>query len=87
MVDIHRKIGNEKIAAVSEFISKCVLAAQQLYWAKTGEERKAKVKEWINAYCTEHHLAITEGQIDILIESAVKEMKLAAPASVEQKAE
>lgn len=74
---MRRSIGADRMKMIAGFAKKCVLAAQQVYWAKTGEEKKARVRSWIYNYCAEHHITITEEQVGILIESAVKEMKLA----------
>lgn len=77
---LSRKIGADKLETIARYTKKCVLAAQQVYWAKTGEEKKKKVQKWLQKYCESHHIAITDEQIGILIEAAVKEMKIAEGA-------
>lgn len=77
---LSRKIGADKLETIARYTKKCVLAAQQVYWAKTGEEKRKTVQKWLQNYCENHHIAITDEQIGILIEAAVKEMKIAEGA-------
>lgn len=53
-----------------------VLMAQQVYHAKTGSERKAIVIDLMKGILIAKKISITDEQLDLLIEAAVKSMKI-----------
>ena len=71
------QLKNEQVAAVAEWTESAVLMAQQIYGAESGEERKSVVVSFLNQLVTENHIPITAEQIDVLVEAAVKQMKIA----------
>lgn len=73
---IKEALGAEKLAAAERLVKQTVLWAQQTRWDRTGQERKAIVTEYIKKMLTAKNISITDDQLDILIEAAVKEMKI-----------
>lgn len=65
-----------RMKQILEWAKQGVLAAQQVYEAKTGPERKYVVTNFLKQILTEKNLALSEEQIDTLIEAAVKQMKM-----------
>ena len=68
-------IGDDKIAEAAKWIKSAVYFAQQTMSAKTGEERKAFVMQYAKDIRDELKIP-TDEQIDILIESFVKELRI-----------
>lgn len=75
---IKSKMSNEKLAEVEKWASFIVLALQQTYGTEeeVNEIKKKKAMELINDLIKDADLSITPEQINIIIESAVKNMKL-----------
>lgn len=69
-------IGADELDRVSFWAKQFVLKAQQVMWAKTGEERKAYVKDAMKEITREANIKITDEQMDALIEASVKAMKM-----------
>ena len=69
-------IGDDKIAEATKWIKSAVYFAQQTMSAQTGEERKAFVMQYAKDIRDELKIPITDEQIDILIESFVKELRI-----------
>lgn len=65
----------EKLLA-EKWAKDAVNAAQQLMNAKTGAERKEYVVEELTNVLNKNKIDITEEQINILIESAVKQLRI-----------
>lgn len=78
---LKEKIGAEKLAAIENEVRTLVLAVQQLYPNKTGDERLYIVTQETSKFLNEKGIELTADQIRYLIESAVKEMKLAGGAA------
>lgn len=70
------RIGAENQEMVEKWVNTVVLMAQQVHYAKTGAERKAIVVERLKLILTQKNIAISEKQLDTLIEAAVKVMKM-----------
>lgn len=70
------KIGTEKLAQIEKWVRYAVEMAQQVYWSKPGEDRKAIVTEFLRDILIAKNISISEDQLDVLIEAAVKEMKM-----------
>lgn len=73
---IRGKIGQDRMDAVTGWVNVAVLMAQQVYHAKTGAERKAIVVELLKDILMAKNISISDRQLDILIEAAVKAMKM-----------
>lgn len=66
----------DKIDHFAQWVQDAVLYAQQVYWASSGEERKALVEDILMKIIQKENIPITAEQLDVLIESAVKQMKI-----------
>lgn len=73
---IKGKIGQDQLNKITTWTNAAVLMAQQVYYAKTGPERKAIVVELLKNMLTAKNISITDEQLDTLIEAAVKAMKM-----------
>lgn len=74
---IKSKIGNDKFTELAEWVKFAVLTAEQVLTASTGEQKKEYVISFIDELLEENKINITAEQLDVLIESAVKEMNIA----------
>lgn len=73
---LRARIGAEKMAEIEKWAKKAVLMAQQVYWNKSGEERKEIVTEFLREMLIAKNISISGEQLEILIEAAVKQMKI-----------
>lgn len=73
---IKERIGADQMDTIAQWARYAVLKAQQVLWAETGEAKKEYVTEFLKELLKDKKITITEEQLDILIESAVKEMKM-----------
>lgn len=73
---IKEKVGQDRLNEIKAWTNAAVLMAQQVYYAKTGPERKAIVIKLLKEMLTAKNISITDDQLNILIESAVKAMKM-----------
>ena len=69
-------IGADELDRVAFWAKQFVLKAQQVMWAKTGEERKEYVMEALTEIAKEAKIKITAEQLDAIVEAAVKAMKM-----------
>ena len=74
---IKEKIGAERLAKYEYWASLAVRAAEML-WVESGsgKTKKQYVVDFLNNMFNKNKVIITEQQIEILVESAVKQMKL-----------
>ena len=74
---IKEKIGAEKLAKYEYWADLAVKAAEML-WTETGhgEDKKQYVVEFLTNMFNKKKVVITEEQMNILIESAVKQLKM-----------
>ena len=72
---IREKIEASQYAWVAEWAATAVNAIQQTNWNKTGSERKAKVVELLKALLIKKNIAISDAELDAIIEAAVWSMK------------
>lgn len=70
-------IGNEKLARYEEWASMAVKAAE-LMWTESGMgvDKKAYVVGFLTDMFNKNKVVITEEQMNVLIEAAVKQLKL-----------
>ena len=70
------QIGNEKLNKYQEWVSMAVMAAEMLFTGSgMGVEKKDYVVKFLTEQFNKNKVVITEEQMNILIESAVKQMK------------
>ena len=74
---IKEKIGAEKLAKYQYWANLAVKAAEMI-WVESGrgKDKKQYVVDFLNNMFNKKKTVITEQQIEILVESAVKQMKL-----------
>lgn len=73
---LKQKIGAEKVAEVSMWAKQAVLMAEQVYKDWKGQDKKAFVTEYLKKILTAKNISLTDEQLNILIEAAVKQMKM-----------
>jgi LL-H family phage holin len=73
---IKSKLSADKISEIAFWVEKAVLYAQQVFNSSTGTEKKAIVTEFLKAQLEAKDISISDEQINILIEAAVKQMKI-----------
>lgn len=71
------KINSEKLAQYEEWGHMAVQAAEML-WSESGKgkDKKAYVVEFLNNLINKNKTVITDAQLNVLIESAVKQFKI-----------
>lgn len=79
---IKEKIGADKLAEVEKWVKYAVLKAQQVLWEESGEDKKAYVTEFLKKLLIAKNIALSDEQLDVLIEAAVKQMKIEENAGV-----
>lgn len=73
---VKAQIGSENLKMVEKWVNTAVLMVQQVYYAKSGAERKAIVIDMLRGILIQKNISISEEQLDALIEAAVKTMKM-----------
>ena len=73
---IKSKIGQDKLEEITRWVNTAVLMAQQVYHAQTGAERKAIVIDLLRDILIAKNISISDYQLDMLFEAAVKQMKI-----------
>ena len=74
------QIGAEKFAQIADWAEYAVLMAQQVMWTDSGADKKAYVTQFLKDMLIAKNISITDEQLDVLIEAAVKQMKIAENA-------
>jgi LL-H family phage holin len=68
------KTQNETMHALIDWAVQAVLAAEQCHQAVSGPERKAIVTKFIKQILEQKNIALSDEEIDVMIEAAVKQM-------------
>lgn len=71
-----QRIGDEKLDFIKKWVEITVYAVQQMNWALPGAERKQLVIEKVTNILSAYGIKITDSELDLLIEAAVKGMKI-----------
>lgn len=71
------RIGTETYGMVSSVVQDAVLMAQQVMAEQPGKERKDFVMNWAAARLLEYGIDVDTEQLSVMVEAAVKRMKLA----------
>ena len=74
---LRSKIGETNYSMVYSLVEDAVLMAQQVLKEEPGEGRKKFVINYVTAKLEEYGIRIDQEQVDVMIEAAVKRMKLA----------
>ncbi|MEZ3444297.1 MAG: phage holin [Lachnospiraceae bacterium] len=81
---IKSKIGQDKLEEVTKWVNAAVLMAQQVYYAQTGAERKSIVVDLMKDILIAKNISISDKQLDLLIEAAVKAMRIQEGGNIKQ---
>ena len=79
---VKSKADSEKLNLVAQGAYIAVLMAQQTMKATDGKEKKAIVTQILKALLQEKTITLSATQIEILIEAAVKQMKIQENAGI-----
>lgn len=66
----------EKLYAVMRWTHEAVYAAEQIYGAGTGEEKKKFAQTFLRKVVDAAHITITDAELQTLIEAAVGELNI-----------
>ena len=66
----------EKLYAIMRWAHEAVMAAEQLYGAKTGAEKKRYALDLLAKIVEDAHIDMTKAELEMLIEAAVGEMNI-----------
>lgn len=73
---LKEKIGADKLSQIEKWANYAVKMAQQVYGAKPGKDRKVIVTEFLMGILAAKNMALSDEQLDVLVEAAVKQMKI-----------
>lgn len=73
---IRAKTENSVMQALIDWTVQAVLAAEQTHDAGSGVEKKAIVTEFIKKMLLQKNIALSDEEINMLIEAAVRQMKM-----------
>lgn len=79
---VKSKADSEKLNLVTQWAYKTVLMVQQTMKTTDGKEKKAIVTQFLKEILQEKNITLSDAQIEILIEAAVKQMKLQENAGI-----
>lgn len=74
---IKAKTQSDTMSVLIDWAIQAVLAAEQAHQAESGPERKAIVTRFIKQILEQKNLALSDEEIDVMIEAAVKQMNAA----------
>lgn len=77
---VKEKLESENMKTVVSWVEYAVFMAQQVYGKETGADRKEFVVDFVKGILEEKGIRITEEQLDVLIEAAVKQLRIAEKA-------
>ena len=73
---IKEKCDTDKLALAEKWVKYAVLKAQQVLWAEKGQDKQAYVAEFLKKILIAKNIALSDEELDVLIEAAVKQMKI-----------
>jgi len=79
---IREKIGADKMVEIERWVRFAVLKAQQVMQSATGEDKKAYVTEFLKELLIAKNISLSDEQLEVLIEAAVKQMKIEENAGI-----
>lgn len=74
---IKAKTQNDTMSVLIDWVMQAVLAAEQCHQAQSGAERKAIVTSFIKELLAQKNIDLSDEEIDVMIEAAVKQMNAA----------
>lgn len=81
---IRAKTENSVMQALIDWTGQAVLAAEQTHAAGSGAEKKAIVTKFIKQILEQKNLALSDEEIDVMIEAAVRQMNAAKETGATQ---
>lgn len=75
---IKAKTQSDTMSVLIDWVMQAVLAAEQTHGAGTGTEKKQIVREFIQKILAQKGVELTDEEIDIMIEAAVKQIQMGA---------
>lgn len=75
------KIGDDTLDIITTWVKEAVHAAEQVMTSNTGAEKKAYVIEFVKKILEENNISISDEELDVLIEAAVKSMNISQLSS------
>lgn len=79
---IKAKTQSDTMSVLIDWAMQAVLAAEQAHQAMPGPERKAIVTKFIKQILEQKNIALSDEEIDVMIEAAVKQMNVAKEIGV-----
>lgn len=73
---IRAKTENTVLQGLIDWTGQAVLAAEQTHDAGSGAEKKAIVTEFIKKLLMQKNISLSDEEIEMLIEAAVRQMKM-----------
>lgn len=70
------KTDNAVMQALIDWIGQAVMAAEQTHAAGSGPEKKQIVTEFIKRMLIQKNISLSDEEIEMLIEAAVRQMKI-----------
>lgn len=70
------KFSKESFDLVSKWVLEAVKAAEQTHGEGEGKAKKEEVVKFVKQMLEKYHIVLSEQEIDTLIESAVKQLKI-----------
>lgn len=80
---IRAQTNNELMCTIAEWATRAVLAAEQIHASQPGPERKYIVTKFLRNILEQKNIALSDEELDMLIEAAVMEMNMTIKAPAE----
>jgi LL-H family phage holin len=79
---VKTRLEKDKTDLIASWVKKAVLMVQQVYTSESGSHKKNIVTSFLKDLLIAKNISLTDDQINILIESAVKQMKTEENAGI-----
>jgi LL-H family phage holin len=79
---IKNRLEADKVDLIASWAKKAVLMAQQTLTSESGAEKKSIVTDFLKEILEAKNIALSDDQLNVLIESAVKQMKIDENAGI-----
>lgn len=73
---IKAKTQSDTMSVLIDWVMQAVMAAEQTHDAGSGAEKKAIVTEFIKKLLIQKNISLSDEEIEMLIEAAVRQMKM-----------
>jgi LL-H family phage holin len=79
---IKNRLEADKVDLIATWAKNAVLMAQQTLTSNSGEEKKGVVTDFLREILKAKNIALSDYQLNVLIEAAVKQMKIDENAGI-----